>query len=72
MADEGGNDGMETAGRALAQAIKKPPFRKRGVGGIYTYTCTYTYTYTHPKPPPICCYGERQWGAGVLRGCGAA
>ena len=34
----------------LSQPNEKPPFRKRGVGGIYTYT--YIYTYPHPKPPP--------------------
>ena len=33
---------MGVAGRALAPATKKPPFRKRGVGGIYTYTSNYT------------------------------
>ena len=29
----------------FAEPNEKPPFRKRGVGGIYTYT----YTYTPPR-----------------------
>ena len=48
---------MGVAGRALAQATKKPPFRKRGVGGIYTYTSN----YTSPGTPTTGCYGERRW-----------
>ena len=42
-------------------ATRKPPFRKRGVGGIYTYT----YTYTPPETaaiPRLC--AERRWRAG--------
>ena len=29
---------------------EKPPFRKRGVGGIYTYIYTYTYAYAYTPP----------------------
>ena len=36
---------MAVSGHA---ASKKPPFRKRGVGGIYTYN----YIYTSPRKPP--------------------
>ena len=36
--------------RMRLAAKKKPPFRKRGVGGIYTYT--YTYTPPRQRPPP--------------------
>ena len=33
-----------------AQAPKKPPFRKRGVGRINPYTYTYTYAYAYTPP----------------------
>ena len=33
--------------RACRKAMKKPPFRKRGVGGIYTYTYLYLYFNLH-------------------------
>ena len=40
----------QTESTAPARQQKKPPFRKRGVGGIYTYI--YTYTYTHQAASP--------------------
>ena len=44
-----------------AQAPKKPPFRKRGVGGIYTYI--YTYTYTPPRHYETGVLTQRRRGA---------